>query len=191
MFLLLRDVIVVVTKCLMRHLPATGGVFDDAAWRVQLLRVRAAEVTSRHVTFTELLPSNGYVYRAVPTQPPSLLASQFRLSVDLLKYKGRCLIMTVTGLPLLSSNDRLLCLLVVTVNVLCSVHPDEFGRCPKLTILSLRLRGGRRRRGRYVALPSQSAYNERRNPPLVGEETPLPSSDTDTGRRSHKPTWRK
>jgi hypothetical protein len=101
--------------------------------------------------------------------------------------------MTVTSLPLLPSNDSLFCLLGVRVgvlssvrssahklwfSVLSSVHPDVLCRYPKLTIFSLRLRERRRRRS--AALSSQSAYTEVPNPPLVGEETPLPCSDTDT-----------
>jgi hypothetical protein len=59
------------------------------------------------------------------------------------------------------------------------------------TIFSLRLR---ERRRRSAALLSQSACTERSIPPLVEEETQLPSSDrgdTQTGRRSLKPTLEK
>jgi hypothetical protein len=55
----------------------------------QLLHCCVCVCCSLHVTATEPLPSNGRVYRAVPLQWLSPLASQFSLSADMPQYSER------------------------------------------------------------------------------------------------------
>jgi hypothetical protein len=99
-------------------------------------------------------------------------------------YKNYC-VCVGKSVTLLPSNGRLLCLLGATRSVLSSVRSVVLYRRSTQTIFSLRLR---ERRRRSAALLSRSANIERPIPPLVEEETPLPSSDkgglidTQTGR---------
>jgi hypothetical protein len=95
--------------------------------------------------------------------------------------------MTVMYLPLLPSNDCLLCLLVVTLSFLSSVRPDVLGRCSKQTILSPS------EEEEEVHCSAQSnACNEGRTL-LLSKKKPrrlaaMGGGGGQTGKRSHKPT---